>query len=505
MPLPSRSQTINFGVAAAPLLFFVLIGVNAIRYWITPYDSWRILQCVMLALCLLGYSLLSMLGSSNQGKWLSKKSVGTLAISKGMLMLLLTASSIAIVTIYHAVSAKLALLDAMLLLALYCYGYITYLAFKAIPTAIIERLIAIIVLLPIYYVILLLIAWLLYFTQAMPPVAWHIWFDNVRYFDDTLLPLIFLLWSQPGFLKRHRAVSVVLASCYLLLLWLDGARANWLGIATGLIMVCMFYRQGYKKLLLPVTSVIASYIMFKGLSAVESDSVAYDIARTTSSGRATMWIETLKAWAEQPLIGIGGGNFVYLAPQVNHTLGHPHNIILQWLIEWGVVGIMLVVMAGYALYKLIKQPNNMPPMLFAGCFALVVNMLLSGAQVYPSSQMAMALFFSYAAYQYQLPHHIALGHPPLDTGFANAASKDIVHANTSPNTSKTSTSKTSTSKRRPVQINLAYIGLAAILLVLSIITPSILSQGFNPLDQNLSVGPRFWSNTYAIHLPKIAE
>jgi O-antigen ligase len=58
-----------------------------------------------------------------------------------------------------------------------------------------------------------------------------------------------------------------------------------------------------------------------------------------TSGRFEVWKATANAIVDEPLIGHGAGQFrVIIAGRFSQPLNHPHNLFLQILFQWGVLG-----------------------------------------------------------------------------------------------------------------------------------------------------------------------
>lgn len=57
-----------------------------------------------------------------------------------------------------------------------------------------------------------------------------------------------------------------------------------------------------------------------------------------SSRRTELWVQTIAAIRQSPLFGHGEGQFRSLVPATLGRLNHPHNSILQFLYQWGIVG-----------------------------------------------------------------------------------------------------------------------------------------------------------------------
>jgi O-antigen ligase len=61
-----------------------------------------------------------------------------------------------------------------------------------------------------------------------------------------------------------------------------------------------------------------------------------------SSGRLEMWAGAWTAFVKRPFLGYGEGQFGFVVPQSTGIFLHPHNIVLQLLIQWGAAGTLIV-------------------------------------------------------------------------------------------------------------------------------------------------------------------
>jgi O-antigen ligase len=64
---------------------------------------------------------------------------------------------------------------------------------------------------------------------------------------------------------------------------------------------------------------------------------AGDLARY-SSGRVEIWTQTAAALLERPWFGHGQGQFRYQVPAALGVYNHPHNSVLQFAYDWGLLG-----------------------------------------------------------------------------------------------------------------------------------------------------------------------
>ena len=95
-----------------------------------------------------------------------------------------------------------------------------------------------------------------------------------------------------------------------------------------------------------------------------------------SSERTVLWIGALKGFVASPLIGHGEGQFLL---EVAHGhWNHPHDSILQYLYQWGLVGTTcVVVMAGPILAGIRRAARAAPGIALPAAGALVGLLLMS--------------------------------------------------------------------------------------------------------------------------------
>jgi len=94
-----------------------------------------------------------------------------------------------------------------------------------------------------------------------------------------------------------------------------------------------------------------------------------------SSGRTEMWRQTADWITRQPWFGYGEGQYRYAVPAARGFSNHPHNLPLQLLMQWGVVGTAmltaLLVRLGWKALPLLKAPTA----LTYPCTAIVTGLL----------------------------------------------------------------------------------------------------------------------------------
>lgn len=121
-----------------------------------------------------------------------------------------------------------------------------------------------------------------------------------------------------------------------------------------------------------------------------------DNMNQVASGRMVLWAATWDRWLDSPLFGWGTGSvFWEVYVDWNHT--QPHNVVLQFLISWGLVG------AAGALWLLgravvtaqrtaQRQPDLHPPL--AMLYTLLLMSLVEGMLHYPRFIMLIMILFA---------------------------------------------------------------------------------------------------------------
>ncbi|MEE4412025.1 MULTISPECIES: PglL family O-oligosaccharyltransferase [unclassified Serratia (in: enterobacteria)] len=164
---------------------------------------------------------------------------------------------------------------------------------------------------------------------------------------------------------RRRTLAVVLVLLPMVLVWVQ-SRTGWLAgaLVLGLFVLCFCRRY-------PQVIAIASLLMAGGTlvgvlvlwwGSELGGALRYASHAGSNHARYTMLRDTLAMIAEKPLLGWGYGGFEYSFQyfRINQTpptavteiARHPHNELLLWWVEGGMVallGMLLLVWAGFKL------------------------------------------------------------------------------------------------------------------------------------------------------------
>lgn len=122
----------------------------------------------------------------------------------------------------------------------------------------------------------------------------------------------------------------------------------------------------------------------------------YKDAGTATSGRLDLWHDTFMRWLDAPIFGLGSGSTFW---EVNIGWAHtqPHNVILQFLISWGLVGaaggLWLLARAIVAVHRPGVADARLRP-LTGMLYALLFMSLIEGMLYYPRFIMAIMIGFA---------------------------------------------------------------------------------------------------------------
>jgi O-antigen ligase len=119
-------------------------------------------------------------------------------------------------------------------------------------------------------------------------------------------------------------------------------------------------------------------------------------ANAVSGGRFAIWHATFERWLDAPLFGWGSGS-TFWEVYVDWTHTQPHNVVLQFLISWGVVGaaggLWLLARAIVATHRTgMDDPRLLP--LTGMLYSLLFMSLLEGMLHYPRFIMMIAVGFA---------------------------------------------------------------------------------------------------------------
>lgn len=178
-------------------------------------------------------------------------------------------------------------------------------------------------------------------------------FSNIRHIGYIMAPAIAMMTgmmylhgkTQPSI---HFGLVVIMALNVAGAIWL-GSRGAVLAALVPIVMLLLFLPRarsiGFLKnlvltLLLGVTlSQIVPHPQHQAFDAIERQRGKADgNLNDLSAGRMKIWKATTASIPDRPIIGHGMHQFRWTEPVARKLFNHPHNAILQFLYDWGLMG-----------------------------------------------------------------------------------------------------------------------------------------------------------------------
>lgn len=243
-----------------------------------------------------------------------------------------------------------------------------------------------------------------------PLLEWWSPYSNPRFIAQALIwiiPTFSVLPSLENFYSKRAlyAAQALSISLWLLLFW-TGSRGEILGLILGMILVCTLMRSSAISLIgrMMAHALCGFAIWFLSHISIARYAVSNDelsLARVGMSGREWLVELSLKLISEHPWFGIGSAQFSAYNQNIIGS-AHPHNLLLQIAVEWGLPAAVLLLhlLAMFVLrqYRSAKiavlsfdtastQHHTLKIPLLLTLFAVLFTSLIDGIHVMPLSQL----------------------------------------------------------------------------------------------------------------------
>lgn len=233
-------------------------------------------------------------------------------------------------------------------------------------------------------------------------------FGHVRHFAQ-LMPLILPILalaclkqsSVSPMLRLCRPLAMLALLSWCVLLWLNGSAGALYGSLIGLgfaVAIAGWERSRYLVTTMLLAGCAAVFVILALDRLVPLLGEIAQSARVQESGRLEIWAATLRALAEQPLLGWGPDRFPVV---VDVKPGHPHNAVLAFAMDFGVLALLLLVVVmwrWFSPFRLARQIRAMsvaeahwPVALTAAAYGGLAHAQVSGVTVMPLAQLLLAL------------------------------------------------------------------------------------------------------------------
>jgi hypothetical protein len=198
------------------------------------------------------------------------------------------------------------------------------------------------------------IAIALHLLVAAPGVSNWIWepvFGHVRHLSLAVGLLVIWLYDDQHLGKVARIVVSVARFTGLVILCWAGGRGVLLALAAGILVHIILLANTRKRVIVyalegllaaGVSELISTGHSPMGLLNSFSRSVTAESVDGLSSTRLTLWSNTVQRLGDGMALWFGwGGNGFIRMGLAKGFIFHPHNVILQLLTDWGVIGLLL--------------------------------------------------------------------------------------------------------------------------------------------------------------------
>lgn len=275
--------------------------------------------------------------------------------------------------------------------------------------------------------------------RLLDPDSLLVGFSNKRFygqFQTFTLPLLALPLLIPNVSRGVRGAVFALLCVWWLIAISGGTRGTWLGMGGAGVVMAVVGPWGRRWLCWQLAAVAGglllywlSFVVLAGYLDMELARGASDRLTTSLSGRGPIWWQGWHMLVERPWLGFGPMHFADIP---NDVAAHPHQAILQWASEWGVLSALCVAVlawrGGWATFCTLRERaasaercDLLRVCLFAALIGALVQSMVDGVIVMPVSQVWLALVVGWlmALHAWHAPATVAL---PLARGAWKLAS-----------------------------------------------------------------------------------
>jgi O-antigen ligase len=228
-----------------------------------------------------------------------------------------------------------------------------------------------------------------------------------------LLPMVTFFHPDRTKLSTLLILIISLTSHWAFLFWTGGRGAIISVFAASLFVAAIAYRDNTNfrfYILIALSTAIVGFVIAELYSVFFWNGVLSSLDRMNissginklSTGRMEFWKTSLHSLKQSPFFGLGPQGYYYMP---NRVFGlHPHNFIIQFLVEWGLIGTLLILAVLFRVLKkgfknLIlgsKSKNNQTRLIGASIVvALTIHALTDGT--YYHGQPSFYLAIGYAS------------------------------------------------------------------------------------------------------------
>ncbi|WP_454911246.1 O-antigen ligase family protein [Stutzerimonas chloritidismutans] len=241
-------------------------------------------------------------------------------------------------------------------------------------------------------------------------------FSNPRFFGQfqvMLMPVIALLVERCR--QQRRTAFAALLGLALISQWCIaftlGGRGLWLGLLAGHLALLLINRQLWRIVALQAGAALLGFMLFLLLFKLIPlwlglDPALRDSLRTGFSGRERIWLWAWEMALANPWLGVGP---MHYSATYNPIAAHPHQVVLQWLAEWGFAATFIALVLGAwgllhgARHLRQASSNELDAGLWVAIVGALVLAQVDGVFVMPYTETWLALLIGLALARWSKP------------------------------------------------------------------------------------------------------
>ncbi|OCX23006.1 pilus assembly protein [Stutzerimonas xanthomarina] len=241
-------------------------------------------------------------------------------------------------------------------------------------------------------------------------------FSNPRFFGQfqvMLMPVMALLVERCRQQRRTSIAALLglaLISQWCIALTLGG-RGLWLGLLASHLALLLINRQLWRIVALQAGAALLGFLLFLLLLKLIPlwlglDPILRDSLRTSLSGRDRIWQWAWEMALANPWLGVGP---MHYSATYNPIAAHPHQVVLQWLAEWGFAATLIALAIGAwgllhgARYLRQASANELDAGLWVAIVGALVLAQVDGVFVMPYTETWLAILIGLAMARWSKP------------------------------------------------------------------------------------------------------
>lgn len=178
---------------------------------------------------------------------------------------------------------------------------------------------------------------------------------QVGFYGITLVGLSIGLLANKAASRPEKLLAFAALFAGFCLLLGNGGRSGFGGGLVAVVAVLIFAAPGSRQRLAEITGLAILCALpigmlhwpspLLGLANLYSRTLVMENVENFDSSRLLFWKETFERFLDRPAFGYGEDQFRELVQVARRGFNHPHNSVLQFLFQWGLVGTSLLTLA----------------------------------------------------------------------------------------------------------------------------------------------------------------